>query len=158
MKKLLWFASVGALFGAMLAGGQEKTAGASIVPVSFPAQSAAPFSSADIKIIGTLDNGQTSKPEEYSSSPKYRAFVFEGNGHDQVEITVTGPARKAYVALADSTLRPIASGLGRVAVTLPYHGPDTEAFYVLVKNLNPQPTRLTVHLKKVPASPSEATR
>jgi hypothetical protein len=90
--------------------------------------------------------------------PKYRAFVFEGNGHDRVEITVTGTNRKAYVALADSGLTPIASGLGRLAATLPYHGPDTEAFYILVKNLGSQPARLSVHLKKTAAVPvSDAT-
>jgi hypothetical protein len=120
----------------------------------------AAYSPNDIKIVGTIDSGQTSRPVEYSSTPKYHAYVFEGNGHDQVEVSVSGTTRKAYVALADSTLTPIASGLGRLVVTLPYHGPDTEAFYILVKNLNGQPTRLAVHLKKVSASipPADATR
>jgi hypothetical protein len=158
LKKLLLFSSLGVLLGAMLAAAQEKTADPSLLPVSFRVQNPAPYSSADIKILGTLDNGQTSKPAEFTSTPKYRAFVFEGNGHDQVEITVSGASRKAYVALADSTLIPIASGLGSVAVSLPYHGPDTEAFYILVKNLNSQPARLTVHLRKNPGPPADATR
>ena len=54
-------------------------------------------------------------------------------------------------------LTPIASGLGRLAVALPYHGPDTEAFYILVKNLGSQPARLTVHLKKAAAIATPAS-
>jgi hypothetical protein len=152
----------------MIAVAQEKTADPPVVAVSFPAQNtpqqSSAYSPADMKVLGTIDAGQTSKPAEFSSTPKYRAFVFEGNGHDQVEITVTGTNRKAYVALADSGLTPIASGLGRLAATLPYHGPDTEAFYILVKNLGSQPARLSVHLKKTAAVPvsavpaSDATR
>jgi hypothetical protein len=160
LKRLLIIASLSTLLVGMLATAQEKTADGAIAPASFRAHQAAPYSTADIKILGTLDNGETSKPAEYSSTPKYRAFVFEGNGHDRVEVTVTGANRKAYVALADSTLTPIASGLGTLAVTLPYHGPDTEAFYILVKNLTNQPARLAVHLKKTPAAvqPADATR
>jgi hypothetical protein len=161
LKNLLLFTVVTALLAGMTAAGQEKSASPQAVPVTFPAQGQQwTYSPADMKVLGTLDNGQTSKPAEYSSTPKYRAFVFEGNGRDQVEVTVTGTSRKAFVALADSTLTPIASGLGRVAVALPYHGPDTEAFYVLVKNLSGQPARLVVHLKKTPAAaqPADATR
>jgi hypothetical protein len=140
----------------MAASGQEKSAN---VPVSFQAQQWS-YSPNDLKILGTLDDGQTSKSAVYSSTPKYRAFVFEGNGRDQVEVTVTGTSRKAYVALADSTLTPIASGIGRVAATLPNHGPDIEAFYILVKNLSNQPGQLAVHLKKTPGSAQlpDATR
>ncbi len=158
MKNLLLIASLTAVAGGMLASGQEKSADPALVAASFPAQQLA-FAPNDIKVLGTLDDGQTSKPAEFLSTPKYRAFVFEGNGHDQVEITVTGASRKAYVALADSALLPVASGLGQLTVTLPYHGPDIEAFYILVKNLSPQPARLTVHLKKIAAAqPSDATR
>ena len=118
------------------------------------------YSSNEMKVLGVLDNGQSSKPEEYSSAPKYRAFVFEGNGRDRVEVTVTGANQKAYIALADSSLIPIASGLGRLVVSLPYHGPDTESFYILVKNLAKQPARLTVHLEKTagPGHAPDATR
>ena len=156
MKNLLLIASVAGLLGSMAAAGQEKSAAPAIVPVSFPSQQVA-YSPSEMKILGTLDNGETSKPAEYSSTPKYRAFVFEGNGHDQVEVTVTGTDRKAYVALADATLKPIASGLGHLSVTLPYHGPDTEAFYILVKNLTTQPARLAVHLKKTAAAVQPAS-
>jgi hypothetical protein len=159
LKNLLLVTAVAAVFGGMTAAGQEKSAGPTLTAVSFPAQQSS-YSPNDIKILGTLNSGESSKLADYSSTPKYRAFVFEGNGHDQVVVTVTGSSQKAYVALADSTLTPIASSLGRLSVTLPYHGPDTEAFYILVKNLSKQPARLEVHLQKTPGSakPSDATR
>jgi hypothetical protein len=158
-KSLFLITSVALTLGGWVAAGQEKSADPQVTRVSFPAPSQA-YSHNDIKVLGVLDDGQSSKLAEYSSTPKYRAFVFEGYGHDQVEVTVTGTNQKAYVALADAGLTPIASGLGRLAVTLPYHGPDKEAFYILVTNLTNQPARLSVHLKKMAASPQppDATR
>jgi hypothetical protein len=155
LKNAFLFASVAALLPMVLAYGQETRGGAAVVPVSFPAQQSA-YSPDEIKVLGVLDIGESSKPTEFFSTPKYQAFVFQGNGHDQVEITVTGSDRKAYIALADSGLVPIASGLGRLAVALPYHGPDTEAFYILVKNLGKQPAHWAVHLKKT-AAPAQAS-
>ena len=158
MKNLLLLASVAAIFSGMTAAGQGKSAAPTLAQVSFPIRQSS-YSPNDIKILGTLQSGQSSKLLGYSITPKYGAFVFEGNGRDQVEITVTGGNRNAYVALADSTLTPIASGIGRLSTTLPYHGPDTEAFYILIRNLNKQPARLEVHLKKTPiGQPSDATR
>jgi hypothetical protein len=158
-KSLFLLTSVALTLGGVVAAGQVNSADPQVTRVTFPAQSQA-FSSNDIKVLGVLDDGQSSKLAEYTSTPKYRAFVFEGNGRDQVEVTVTGTNQKAYVALADSSLNPIASGLGRLAVRLPYHGPDKEAFYIVVKNLTNQPARLSVHLKKIAASPQppDATR
>jgi hypothetical protein len=113
----------------------------------------ASYAASDIKIVGTLNSGQTSPMVEYVRPGQYRAFVFEGNGHDSVDITVTGADGKAFVALADSTLTPIASGIGHLSASLPYHGPDVEAFYILLKPTSARPARFTVHLKKVPAGP-----
>lgn len=110
------------------------------------------YSPNEIKVVGTLDSGQTSPLVEYSRPGQYRAFVFEGNGHDQVEITVTGADGRAFVALADATLTPIASGIGHLSATLPYHGPDVEAFYILLKPTSNRPARFNVHLKKIPAT------
>ncbi len=159
LKNLLLLVSVAALVGGMTAAGQEKSAQPPLAPVSYPGQQLS-YSPSEIKILGTLESGQTSKLIEYSSTPKYRAFVFEGNGRDQIEVTVLGGHRKAFVALADSTLTPIASGLGRLSTRLPYHGPDTEAFYILFRGSANPPARLTVHLKKTPAAAGhpEATR
>lgn len=156
---LLLFMSLAVTLGGVVAAGQEKSADPHAATVSFSAQSRA-YSANEIKVLGVLDDGQSGKLTEFSSTPKYRAFVFEGYGRDQVEVTVTGTNQKAYVALADSSLNPIASGLGRLAVALPYHGPDREAFYILVKSLSTQPAHLTVHLRRMAGSPQppDATR
>lgn len=116
-----------------------------------------PYSSSEMKVLGVLNSGQTSALVEYSRPGPYRAFVFEGNGHDRVIITVTGARGRAFIALADATLTPIASGIGRLDVALPYHGPDTEAFYVLVKPTTPAPARFAVHLIKIAAGQVAAT-
>lgn len=120
--------------------------------LAFAQEKSAAFRPNDIKILGTLDSGQTSKPVAYSTTPRYRAFVFEANGRDVVEVTVTGGNRYAFVALADSTLTPVATGRGRLRATLPYRGPDTEAYYILFKDSTNQPARLAVHLNKTPAA------
>lgn len=109
------------------------------------------YSPNEMKVLGVLDSGQTSALVEYSHPGRYRAFVFQGNGRDRVDITVTGAEGRAFVALADATLTPIASGIGHLDVVLPYHGPDTEAFYILVKPTTPGPARFSVHLTKVNA-------
>src|ERR1700733_8385115 len=159
MKNFLLYGSIiTMLVGGMAASGQEKSAAGAVVPASFLAQPGS-YSPNEIQVVGTINSGETSKPEEYAHTSKYQAFVFEGNGHDQVDVTVTGA--KAYVALADSTLTTIAGGVGRVHVSLPYPGPDTEAFYILVRSLTSQPARLSVHLQQSPphaAQPADATR
>jgi hypothetical protein len=139
------------------AAGQENNAEPQAAPVSLATPQWS-FSPNSIKILGTLNSGQTGMLTGSSRLPEYRAFVFEGNGHDQVDITVTGASRKAYIALADSTLAPITSAMGQLTATLPYHGPDTEAFYILVKGSPNQ--RLTVHFRKMPPAQQspDATR
>ena len=150
-RTLLLLASAATILGGTIAVAQEKSTDPQAGRVSYIPETTA-FSPNEIKVMGTLDNGRTSSLVETPGSAKFHAFVFEGNGHDQVDITVTGARQKAYVALADSTLTPIVSGMGRLATTLPYHGPDKEAFYVLVKGSPNQ--RLTVHFEKTAARQS----
>jgi hypothetical protein len=159
MKNILLYASVATLLGGMVAAGQENPSSTLLEAVNFPVQLTA-YSPDSIRTVGTLNSGQTSKSVEYSRTPEYRALVFEGHGYDQVEITVVGTDKNAFVALADSTLAPIAHSSGKLVATLPYHGPDVEAFYILFKAKTSQPTRLAVHLKQIPAAaqPADATR
>jgi hypothetical protein len=158
LKNFLLFASVTLVFAgsAAVLRAEDGAKDAAVAPIVYTAQSAQPasFSPDQIKTVGTIDNGQTTTVVESPGSAKYRALVFEGNGHDQVDISVTGVgARQAYVALADSTLTPIASAMGHLVTSLPYHGPDTEAFYILVKGSPNQ--RMVVHLKQT--RPAAAT-
>ena len=151
--KSKWFITIAAGFLVSLtAAAQEKIAGESVQPVSYLARAQA-YSPDQIKVMGTLNSGETGRVADTSAISGYHAFVFEGNGHDRVQITVT--QGKAYVALADSTLMPIAGGMGGLNTTLPYHGPDTEAFYILVKGSPNQ--RLAVHLTKIPAANSQVS-
>ena len=148
--KSKWFITIAAgLLVSLTAGAQEKIAGENIQPVTYVARAEA-YSPNQIKVMGTLNSGETGRVADTATMSGYHAFVFEGNGHDRVQITVT--QGKAYVALADSTLMPIAGGMGGLNTTLPYHGPDTEAFYILVKGSPNQ--RLAVHLNKIPAGNS----
>jgi hypothetical protein len=118
----------------------------------------AAYAPESVKVLGTLDYGQTSRPVVYSKAPGYRAFVFTGDGNDQIEVTLTGAGRNTPVAVADSSLKVIGRGTGRLSLTLPYRGPDTEAYYIVFKDVN-QPSRLVVRLRKTgPARPADATR
>lgn len=106
------------------------------------------FSPSDVKIIGDLDYGATSDPVEYTPTPRYRAFVFNGNGGDQIEVTAKGEGRTAFVAIADGGLNQLASGTTQLKFTLPKHGPDLETFYIVFRDSEDKPARFTVTLKK----------
>jgi hypothetical protein len=123
----------------LLASGAEKSAAS-------PEQIA--YAPDDVKILGVLNYGQRSQPVEYSITPKYRAFVFEGRGNDRVEIVVTGAGENAFIAVADPGLNVIASGTGHLSVSLPDQGPDIETFYVVFKDQMNRPARMSVQVKK----------
>jgi len=102
----------------------------------------------DVKVLGALDYGQSSDAVEYSGTPKYDAFVFNGNGGDKIDVTVKSPDRTAYVAVADGTLKELASGSNHLTFTLPNRGPDLEAYYIVFRDSESKPGRFTVELKK----------
>jgi hypothetical protein len=128
----------------LLARGAEKSAAS---PEQI-AQQQISYAPTDVKILGVLNYGQRSEPVEYSNTPQYRAFVFEGQGNDRIEITVTGAGENAFIAVADPGLNVIASGTGHLSVSLPDRGPDTETFYVVFKCQMNRPARMSVQLKK----------
>ncbi len=107
------------------------------------------FSPDDVQIIGDIDYGQSSPPVEYSSTPRYRAFVFTAMGGDKIEVTFKGEDRKAFVAIANGELKQLASATTRLAFTVPEKGPDAEAYYIVFRDTEDKPGRFTVALKKV---------
>jgi len=115
------------------------------------------YSPGDVKIVGVLDYGHTSPLVEQTAAVRYSAFVFNGNGNDQVEVTVTGD-RTAFIAVADPSLNLVARGIGHLTVSLPNRGPDAEAFYVVFKGQPGRPAR--VILRKTGGAPpaADATR
>lgn len=131
----------------LLVGGAEKSAASSDQVAYAPT---------DVKILGVLNYGQTSGPVEYSDTPQYRAFLFAGDRNDQVEVTVSGAAQNAFVALADQSLNVIATGTGHLSVALPDHGPDAEMFYVVFKDQTNRPARMSVQVNKTGSSPVSA--
>lgn len=103
----------------------------------------------EVKIVGDLDYGQTSEPVEYTATPGYRAFVFNGNSRDRIEVTVTSDDRKATVAIADGSLKELINGTTTVTFTLPDKGPDPEAYYIIFRDSEGKAGSFTVALKKV---------
>src|SRR5437763_7887574 len=111
--------------------------------------SAGTFQPSEVKIVGDLDYGQTSDPVEYTDNPRYRAFVFSANSQDRIEVTVKGDERKAFVAIADGSMKELANGTTYVTVTLPKTGPDAEAYYIIFRDTDNKAATFTVELKKV---------
>jgi hypothetical protein len=120
--------------------------------------SAATISPDDVKVLGDLDYGQTSDPVEYSSTPRYRAFVFPGNSGDNIEVTVKSADRKAYVAIADGALKELASGTTHLTFKLPDVGPDAQAWYILFRDSEEKPATFTVELKRTGKSNASLKR
>jgi hypothetical protein len=114
----------------------------------------------DVKIVGVLNYGQKSGPVEYTDTPQYRAFLFAGQGDDQVDVRVTGAAENAFIALADQGLNVIATGAGHLSASLPNHGPDAEMYYVVFKDSMNRPARMSVQVNRTggAAAATNATR
>ena len=106
------------------------------------------FKPDDVKVLGDLKYGQTSTSVECATS--YCAFVFDGNGEDRIEANVKGVDGTTFVAIADGSLTQLSSSTNRVVLSLPNHGPDAEAFYIVFCNDQHKPTRFVVALKKLP--------
>jgi hypothetical protein len=145
----------------MLALGQERTTdpparqSSELVSAVLPSARSAQvtYAPADVKILGALDYGQTSDSIEWSANPHFRAFVFSGYGGEKIEATVTGTDRKAFVAVADSSLVQIASGATHLSVRLPDRGPDIEVWYIVFRTIDNTPARFTVHVAKTENGP-----
>lgn len=112
------------------------------------------FSPDDVKIAGDLKYGDTSAPVEYSATPKYYALVFNGNSGDRIEVSVTAEGHRAEVAIADPTLKQLASGTTNVTTVLPDRGPDLDTYYIVFRDSEAKPASFVVQLKKL----SEASK
>ncbi len=110
----------------------------------------------DVKVFGALDYGDTSDAVEYTGTPRFGAFIFNGTSKDQIEITVKSADGQAYVAIADGSLKELASGTTKLTFTVPNHGSDPAAYYILFREVDGKPARFIVTLKKVPKSNTAA--
>lgn len=103
----------------------------------------------DVKVLGSLDYGETSEAADYTGTPPYAALIFNGTAKDKIEVTIKGGTRKAWIAIADGSLKQLATGTGQLTFTLPNNGPDIEAYYIVFRDPDGQPVKFTVTLKKL---------
>jgi hypothetical protein len=133
----------------LLVSGAEKSAAS---------QELISYSPDDVKIVGVLNYGQKSEPVAYADTPLYRAFLFAGQGDDQIDVRVTGASPDASIAVADQSLKVVATGAGHLSVSLPNHGPDAEMYYVVFKNPMNRPVRVQVNKTGGATAAADATR
>ena len=107
------------------------------------------FSPADVTILGDIDYGQTSPVLDCPGGEKYCALVFNAAGGDKVELTVTGGAGKALVAVADGTLKELARGNSKLVASLPATS-EPVTYYVIFRGEAGKPGKFNVGLRKLP--------
>jgi hypothetical protein len=110
--------------------------------------------STKMKIVGTLSYGDTSDSIEYSSTPRYRAFKFDGNAGDQVDVWVRSTdGGDALAWVLDATYHVVAknddandtTSDSHITVTLP--DATSETHYVVFRDYNLNKAHFTVALK-----------
>lgn len=93
-----------------------------------------------MKIMGSLDYGQTSTTSKYTSSPLYRAYKFAGKQGDVVDVWVRSPDGDAVAWVLDNGFHVLGSNDdasddtfdAHVSVTLPASNSDTH--YVVYRD------------------------
>jgi hypothetical protein len=101
----------------------------------------ASYKPGDVKVLGSLRYGQTSRLVDCSAIPRYRAFVFDGYGGES--------DRKAIVGITESSLNQISRGATHLRVRLPDRGPDLEAWYIVFHDFDNRPARFTIQLQRI---------
>ncbi len=109
-----------------------------------------------MKIVGSLDYGQTSSSTKYTKTPRYRAFKFAGNEGDQVDVWVRSDDGGDAVAwVLDNDFRVVASNDdaddttvdAHVSVALPANASATH--YVVFRDYWTSSAHFTVELAPV---------
>jgi hypothetical protein len=111
-----------------------------------------------MKIVGSLDYGQTSSSTKYTNSPRYRAFKFAGNQGDQVDVWVrSSDGGDAVAWLLDNSFKVVGSNDdaddttvdSHIAVTLPANASATH--YVVFRDYYTDTAHFTVDLASTTA-------
>lgn len=117
--------------------------------------------SSRMKIVGSLDYGQTSSSTTYTKSPRYRAFKFAGNEGDQVDVWVRSMDGGDAVAwVLDNDFHVVASNDdaddttfdAHVSVKLPANASATH--YIVFRDYWTSSAHFTVDLAGVLAGPA----
>src|SRR5579883_1565773 len=107
------------------------------------------FPADQVQIVGDIDYGQTSPVTECASPKGYCALVFNGQGGDQLEITVKNSGRKAFIALTDGSLKELARGTDTLRFQLPKENEELQTYYIVFRDAEQQPGKFTIELKKL---------
>ncbi len=105
------------------------------------------FPPAEIKVLGSIDYGQTSAPVRYSGSPKYRAFGFNAKPGDQLEIWVHARRGTPKAFLTDSSFQSIAGGKPHFSTLIPRES-QPATYYVVFYGSNYKPGDFTIELQR----------
>lgn len=112
---------------------------------AWPGQTEA-LKSSQIKVLGSLDYGQTSAPARLAVKPAYSAYAFNARPGDQIEITVQGQGA-LRADLTDAEYRKLAGGSGHFSYTFgPASQPGT--YYIVVSEAHHRAARFTVDLER----------
>lgn len=119
--------------------------------------------SATVKIVGSLDYGQTSAPVSYRNPPKFRAFKFAGDAGDKVTVDVRSPNGGDAVAwVLNDSFQVLAANDDASVDTLDSHievtltankNPDIRTYYVLFRDYDLRRRAFTVALSGPAADP-----
>lgn len=111
---------------------------------------------ARMTIVGSLEYGDTSRTVRYSKTPRYRAFKFEGNPGDEVDIWVRGPRGDAVAFLLDNEKQILAQNDDADATTLNAHitatltanaDTDVHTYYIALRDYYYESRHFTVTLE-----------
>jgi len=109
-----------------------------------------------MKIVGSLDYGQTSDPVRYNRHPRFRAFKFAGDAGDQVDVWVRSADGDPIAWVLDDSFRVIGSNDdadgstfdSHIQLTLPEHPSRTH--YIVFRDYWLHPGMFTVELQGSP--------
>src|SRR5262245_26827916 len=117
-----------------------------------------------MKIVGSLDYGQTSSSVKYTKTPRYRAFKFAGNEHDNVDVRVSSTDGGDSVAwVLDNGFHVLASNDdaddgsldSHISLVLPANASATH--YVVFRDYDTKSAHFTVTLGGGPAYDTSCT-
>ncbi len=118
--------------------------------------SAQDISSSQLKIVGSLDYGQTSPATAYTKTPRYRAYKFAGNTGDDVDVWVRSNNGDPVTWILDNNFKIVAfnddapGGTdSHIKVKLPANGSATH--YIVVRDYALAPMTFKVELVGPPA-------
>ena len=114
------------------------------------------FPKAEIKVLGSIDYGQTSAPVQYSSSPKYRAFEFNAKPGDHLEIWVHARRGSAKAFLTNGDFQSMAGGTAHFSTMIPEES-QPATYYVIFYESSFKAGNFTVELQR-PAAAKVARR